>query len=149
MALIVLQHTAVDNYNVDPSYSISTSGRILQGSLVGLDSNGFVTKAGATRTGVLALGIAGDSLSDEYKTTAVHRPAHHRSRSALANGTYHAPRRWNSNRASDVYNETIASGKMSVYIGAGRFATDQYVTTDTWTTALGKTVYSNALVCSP
>ena len=63
MALIVLQHTAVDNYDVDPNYSITSSGRILAGSLVGLDTNGFTQKAGNTSGGILATGVAGDSLA--------------------------------------------------------------------------------------
>jgi hypothetical protein len=144
MAMIVLQHVAVDNYNVDPSYSITTSGRILQGSVVGLDANGFVQKAGNTAGGILPMGLAGDSLSDEYKTTAYTAQLIIGRGQKLATGKYSAPKRWNSNRASDVYNETIASGKMSVYIGTGRFATDQYVTTDAWTGSQGKQVFSNA-----
>ena len=144
MALIVLQHTAVDNYDVDPNYSITSSGRILAGSLVGLDTNGFTQKAGNTSGGILATGVAGDSLSDEYRTTAYSAQLIIGRGVQLANGSYAAPKRWNSNRVSDNYNETQASGKMSVYIGAGRFATDQYVTTDSWTGSQGKTVYSSA-----
>ena len=144
MALIVLQHTAVDNYDVDPNYDISTSGRILAGSLVGLDTNGFVKKAVNTATGATPMGIAGDSISDEYRTTPYSTQLIIGRGQKLANGTYKAPKRWNSNRASDVYNEALASGKLSVYIGAGRFATDQYVTSDTWTGKQGAKVYSNA-----
>jgi hypothetical protein len=143
MSLIVLQHTAVDNYNVDPSYSIPTNGRITQGMLVGLDTNSFTQKACNTIT---PLGIAGDSLSDEYKTTAYSAQLIIGRGQKLASGAYAAyaaPKRWNSNRVSDNYNETIASGKMTVYIGAGRFATDQYVVTDAWTGSQGSKVYAS------
>jgi hypothetical protein len=69
MALIVVQHNVVDNFDVDPNYSISSSGRILAKVLVGLDTNGYVAEVTAsTAVGVLPLGIAGDSISDEYKT---------------------------------------------------------------------------------
>jgi hypothetical protein len=145
MALIVLQHTAVDNYDVDPQYSIEDDGRILAGSLVGIDTDGFVAKAGNNgSSGVQPMGIAGDSISDEYRTTAYSAQLIIGRGQRLSDGTYSAPRRWNSNRLSDNYNEAQASGKMSVYIGAGRFATDQYVTSDSWSTAHGKKVYSNS-----
>ena len=132
MALIVLHHTIADAFDVDPDYSISGSGRILAGALVGLDTNGYVALASGT---VTPLGIAGDSISDEYRTTAygadlVISPS--------------GAKRWTSNRVSDMFNETLASGKMTVYVGSGRFATDQYTVGDSGLNTLGAKVYSSA-----
>jgi len=135
MALIVVQHNVVDNFDVDPNYSISSSGRILAGMLVGLDTNGYVAKAVNTGTGVTPLGIAGDSISDEYKITAYGADLVINPKGA---------KRWTQTRVSDFYNETLASGKMTVYVGAGRFATDQYQVADSWTGSQGQKVYSTA-----
>src|ERR1035437_9749859 len=114
MALIVLQHTAVDNYPVDPNYSIASCGGILAGQIVGLDSNGFVARA-TSASGILPMGFAGDSLSDEYQTSAYSADLIIGLGQKLAGGTYKAPKRWSSNRVSDFYNETLASGMMTVY----------------------------------
>ena len=130
MALIVIHHTVVDAFDVDPSFQVNSSNRILQGTLVGLNAQGFLAKSG---TSVSPLGIAGDSISDEYRE------------SALSSDLVISPtgaKRWTSNRVSDMYNETLASGKMSVYFGSGKFATDQYVLTDNFLPGLP--VYSDA-----
>jgi hypothetical protein len=134
MALIVVQHDVVDNYPVDPNYSITNSGAILQGAIVGLNSSGYVELAGNTSDGVLPLGIAGDSISNEYRITAY---------GADLIISAAGAKRWTQPRVSDNYNETLASGMMTVYFGAGRFATDQFVPTDSWTGSFGKAVYSN------
>ena len=142
MALIVLQHTVVDNFDVDPTFTVTSANRILAGSLVGLNSSGFVALAGNNGgSGTQPLGIAGDSISDEYKTTPYSADLIV-GRGVKSGSSYLAPKRWTSNRVSDFYNETLASGKMSVYTGAGRFATDQYVLTDSFTP--GAKVYPNA-----
>jgi hypothetical protein len=145
MAIIVLQHTSMDNFDVDPSYSISTSGRIVAGTLVSLNSSGFVVKADNTSGTNPPIGLAGDSLSDEYKTTPFSASLIiGRGQKIAATGKYKAPTRFTSVRVSDFYNETLASGKMSVYTGSGRFGTDQYVLADSWTGKQGAPVYSNA-----
>jgi hypothetical protein len=135
MALIVHQHTAVDMFDVDPAYDISSSGALYAGTIVGLNSSGYVAKAGSVgASGVQALGIAGDSIADEYKTTAY---------SAELIISPSGASRWTSNRVSDFYNETLASGKISVYIGSGVFYTDQYDTAiSSW--PLGTKVYSTS-----
>jgi hypothetical protein len=144
MALIVLQHTVVDNFDVDPEFEVTSSNRILAGTLVGLDSSGFVALAGNNgSSGVQPLGIAGDSLSDEYKTTPYSAELIV-GRGVKSGSSYLAPKRYTSNRVSDFFNETLSSGKMSVYTGSGRFATDQFVVTDPWSGASGAKVYSNA-----
>lgn len=134
MALIVVQHSVVDNFAVDPNQSASLNP-IYAGQLVGLNNSGFVSLATDTTGLVNALGVAGDSISTEYQTTAY---------SADLVISPSGAKRWTSNRVSDFYNECLASGMMTVYIGAGRFATDQYVTGDPWTNSTGKKVYSNA-----
>ncbi len=130
MALIVIHHTVADNFDVDPAYSISSSGRLVAGMIVGLSSTGYVSKAS---TLIRPLGILGDSVSDEYKT------------SAYSEQVVIAPtgRRYTSNRVSDLFNESLASGKVTVYIGSGVFATNIYDDAPgTWT--VGAPVYSDA-----
>jgi len=144
MSLIVLQHTVVDNFDVDPAFTVNSTNRILAGAIVGLDSNGYVALATNSTVGVQPLGIAGDSISDEYKTTAYSADLIVGRGRKLAGGTYSAPKRWTSNRVSDFFNETLSSGKMSVYTGAGRFATDVFVDTDQWSGSSGKKVYTTS-----
>lgn len=132
MALIVIQHSVVDNFDVDPSQDPKTNP-IYAGMLVGLNTSGYVDNAQSVgASGVQPLGIAGDSIADEYRTTAY-------SAELIINPK--GAKRWTSNRVSDFYNETLASGKMTVYFGGGRFATDQYATGDNWTNSQGKKVY--------
>lgn len=130
MSIIVLQHTVADNFDVDPDWAISTDGRISAGSLVGLDSTGYVKKAGLTD----ALGIAGDSLSDEYQTTAY---------SAELIISPAGAKRWTQNRIDNYFNETLASGKMTVYTTGGLFGTTEYVAGLTYVP--GTRLYSNAV----
>lgn len=155
MALIVSHYTIADNFDVDPTYTPTSATRILQGSLVGLNSStGFVALASGS---VNPLGIAGDSASDEYRTTAYGTDLIVGRGRKLSNGTYSATQRYTSNRVSDFYNETAASGKMTVYTGSGNFYTDQYKADDTftpgvkvYTTAAGKFTTStgtNSTVC--
>lgn len=127
MSLIVIHHTIADNFDVDPSYSISNSGRLVAGMTVGLNSSGYVSKCSTT---VRPLGILGDSVSDEYKTTAY-------SEQVVVSPTV---RRYTSNRVSDLFNEASASGKVTVYVGSGVFATDQFDGAATWT--IGQAVYA-------
>lgn len=129
MSIIVLHHTVADNFEVDPNYDVSSSGRLSAGSLVALNASGYVEAAGKTN----ALGIAGDSLSDEYKTTAY-------SDELVISPT--GAKRWTQNRIDNYFNETLASGKMTVYTTGGLFGTDQYVASDTFVP--GAMVYSDA-----
>src|SRR4051812_15961346 len=108
MALIVLQHSVVDAFDVDPAFSVTSSTRILQGMMVGLNTSGYVSLPTTT---VAPLGVAGDSISDEYKTTAY-------SDRLVISPT--GAKRYTSNRVSDMFNETLASGKMTVYITGGK-----------------------------
>lgn len=128
--ILPLQHSVLDAFPVDPTFVVNSTNRILAGSVVGLNAGG---KLARTSTTVGALGLAGDSASDEYKTTAY-------SAEVIVSPT--GAKRWTSSRLSDHYNETLASGLMSVYFGTGKFATDQYVASDTYTP--GVAVYANA-----
>lgn len=129
MSIIVLHHTVADNFDVDPDWAVSTDGRIPAGTLVGLDSSGYVKKAGAAD----ALGIAGDSLSDEYATTPY---------SAELIISPSGAKRWTQNRIDNYFNETLASGKMTVYTVGGLFGTTEFVVGPTYTP--GVRLYSSS-----
>jgi len=128
MSLIVLQHTIADNFQVNPAWTVALDGPLYQGSLVGLDSSSYVKLAGLSD----GLGIAGDSIADEYQTTAY---------SAQLVISPSGATRWTQNRIDNYFNETLASGYMTVYTTGGRFATDQFVSGLTYTP--GTTLYSN------
>lgn len=134
MALIVAQHSAVDMFPVDPNINPATTA-IYAGMLVGLDATPYVAKAGSVgASGVQALGIAGDTIADEYKTTA------YSTQLVIAPS---GATRYTSNRVSDQYNETLASGLMTVYLGSGVFYTDQYDTSvGAW--PIGRPLYSTS-----
>ena len=101
MALIEIFHVVANEFPVDPATS-----EIKEGMLVALTSAGVrrVTTGDAGKV----VGIAGDTKS----TSASAMP-----------GIYPG---W-QNRVSDYFDETKASGKLTVYHGGGAFATDQYV----------------------
>jgi hypothetical protein len=131
MSLIVLQHTVLDAFDVDPTVTPNSSNRIVQGSIVGVNSS--TNYLSLPSSSAFPLGIAGDSVTDEYKTSAV---------SAQLVVSPSGAKRWTGNRVSDMFNETLASGKMSVYIGSGKFATDQYLTHNTFT--VGQPLYATS-----
>ncbi len=87
--------------------AITTAGysNIKMGQVVSLNTSGEVVLESATFP--IPYGLAGDTKS----TTASSMPG-------IANG-------W-QNRASDYFDETKASAKMTVYHSGGEFATDQF-----------------------
>lgn len=108
MALIVEYHVVADMYPVN-----ANSAGIVQGMLVTL-SGGVVVPAPTGTAGKAVLGIAGDSyLSAEGQTNAYS--------DTVVIGADGAGTRWTSNRVSDFYNETLASQKITVYNGGGKF----------------------------
>jgi len=111
MALVEIYHVVADGYPVD-----SDSLEIKEGMLVRLTSAGI--RRVTTGDDAFVLGVAGDTKS----TTASAMP-----------GVYTG---W-QNRASDYFDETKASGKMTVYHGGGTFATDQFVDTNMTAANLG------------
>ena len=108
MALIVEQHVVAN------SYPVGTTD-INAGMLVSMVNDGTVIPAGADSTTVI--GIAGDSaLTTEGQTTAYSAEV-----VIGATDSDTARTRWTSNRVSDMFDETLASGKMTVYHGGGKF----------------------------
>lgn len=133
MALIVLQHSTVDAFDVDPDFAVTSNNRILAGTIVGINSDGYVSFPNNSASGIAPLGIAGDSISNEYQTTAY-------SAELVISPT--GATRWTGNRVSDMFNETIASGKITVYFGSGKFATDQFAGGDNFYP--GRALYSTS-----
>ena len=98
----------VEKYHVVAAEKTVASGEtIKEGQVVSLNSSGYVVLQDATDT--IPYGIAGDTQS----TSASAMPG-------VAAG-------WQG-RVSDYFDETKASGKMTVYHSGGEFATDQFAT---------------------
>ncbi len=131
MALIEEYHVVADMYPVNPD----TNPSIIEGMHIMLDVDGFaVTATGGTAT--YSIGIAGDSTT-EATGDSNNTPF----QDSLVINAQGATRR-TENRVSDMFNETLASSKITVYQGGGKFHTDQYVTTDTFVT--GDPLYVSA-----
>jgi hypothetical protein len=129
MALIVEYHVTAAQYDVIGTLTAGTSD-IEAGMLVVFDSTYGVNASPATddvaqnAAATTVIGIAGDSRrATEGQTTAYSAP--------LLTGSKGAQSRWTENRVSDFYNETLASGKITVYQGGGKFWTDQIGTVTT------------------
>jgi hypothetical protein len=117
MALIEQYHVVADHFPVSP-----TATNIISGMFVMLDSNGNVTQAtGGAST--RAIGIAGDTKS----TSLSGIPDTNTSWLGLSD-TQQAF----VNRVSDSFDETKASGRMTVYHSGGKFASDMYDATQTY-----------------
>lgn len=105
MAIIPLQFPVVDAFELDPD-----TLDIKEGMCVALNGVAGVRRVTTGDDGKV-LGLAGDTKS----TSASSMPG-------VLSG-------W-QNRASDGFNETKASGMMTVYHSGGKFVTDQFVDTD-------------------
>lgn len=106
MAIIPSFFVVAGSYDVDPDTT-----DIKEGMCVAFHGAAGVRRVDAT-TGIgSVLGLAGDTKS----TSASSMPG-------VADG-------W-QNRVSDGYNETKASGKITVYHSGGEFVLDQFVDTD-------------------
>ena len=101
MALIEKYHV------VAASRAVATGQTIMEGQVVSLNTLGQVVIQSVTNP--VPYGLAGDTKS----TTASSMPG-------IATG-------W-ENRVSDYFDETKASGKMTVYHSGGEFATDMFHT---------------------
>jgi hypothetical protein len=134
MAIIPVHHTIVTQFAV-----ASDSGSITEGMGVALAVDSATdlspyAKLPDTNSG-FTVGLAGDS-----KLTSTSGNAY--SDSVVVSGS--GGTRGTVNRVSDMFDETLASGKISVYMGVGEFLTDQYVTAsfDTYTdNAAGVSLY--------
>ena len=108
MALIVEYHVVADMYPVDTSTSISA------GMLVDLTAAGVARPCPTGAVATAPIGIAGDSsLNAAGQTTAYS--------AQVVIGADGAGTRWTENRVSDFYDETVASQKITVYNGGGKF----------------------------
>lgn len=126
MALIEVQHVVADMYAVDST----TNPGIIEGRVVALNAD---SEAVLCDTSSRPIGLAGDSSDTstgqtEYAADLVLSP----------NGAT----RSTSNRVSDFFNESLGSGKITVYNSGGRFLTDQYNTSDSFTP--GDALFSDA-----
>lgn len=137
MALIPKYHTTVAMFPVDPAdVALINAGSsdltygVYAGQAVGLTSGGYVKHATNT-SGILPIGLAGDSLAVSSAHTA-----YQDSILISAGGT----KKTSQNRVSDYFNETLGSGLISVYTGTGQFWTDMYVSSASFT--VGGKVYS-------
>lgn len=121
MALIPLYHVVADIYHVDSAASITEGNVVMQNV-----SGDIVLANGLTR---VALGLAGDSKLN----------------TGTSSGMPGARPYW-KNRASDpMFDETAASGMITVYHSGGKFATDIYVaTTQHGAYAIGDALYSSS-----
>jgi hypothetical protein len=107
MALIPEYHVVADMYPVGAT-------AITAGMLVTLSSGLVVPAATNTDPDQKALGIAGDSkLTSAAQTTPYS--------DTVVLGADGAGTRWTENRVSDFYDETLASQKITVYNGGGKF----------------------------
>ena len=114
MALIPIYHVVADNYVVDPG-----TAEIKEGMFVAINGANGVRRVDAT-TGVgNVLGVAGDTKSTSESTMP-----------GVGSG-------W-QNRVSDSFDETKASGKLTVYHSGGKFATDQFIATNMDASHLGQ-----------
>jgi len=118
MALVELYHVVAANR------AVKSGTTIKEGMIVSLDSSGDVVPVDGTNA--WPYGIAGDTKS----TSASSMPG-------VASG-------W-QNRASDYFDETKASAKITVYHSGGEFATDQYNTTNVTDSSVpGTVLYGSA-----
>ena len=118
----------IERYHVVAAERAVASGEtIKEGQIVSLDSSGEVVLQSATNA--VPYGIAGDTKS----TSASAMPG--------VSGDW-------QNRASDYFDETKASGKMTVYHSGGEFATDQFLANVSSST-IGDPLYAVSGVLSP
>jgi hypothetical protein len=97
-------------------HPVASGEEIIEGQWVKLNTSGEVVIADGS-SGEIALGVAGDTKS----TSTAGLPS---TNDALLGAP--ATSQQFVNRVSDTFDETKASGRMTVYNGGGSFATNQY-----------------------
>lgn len=118
MALKEIFHLVAGEYTVHAPVAATP---ITSGLIVTMNAaDEVVVPSAATQ---FPLGIAGDTQANAF-TATVRNPES----SALVMGANGASTRWTQNRVADSYDETLASGLITVYSGGGEFWTDQYAT---------------------
>lgn len=132
MAIQEVFHVVASQFPIQTSNTTD----IPQGAVVTLDGAGQVDLASdadsVTTAGPFPIGLAADSRS-QGTTSYTLESGSAQSRNpttsldgALIVGAYGDSARFTQNRVADNYNETLASGKMTVYHSGGEFWTDQY-----------------------
>jgi hypothetical protein len=128
--LIEVYHVVAGEYPVDPDFAADT----MRGNLVMLDSaTGLVGLCDATH---LPIGLAGDSQSNTTAGTAYH--------ANLVIGADGAYLRSTQNRVADAFNESLASGKLTVYSSGGVFRVTTYKAADEASLTPGTALYPAA-----
>ena len=97
-------------------YPVASGEEIIEGQAVKLNSSGEVVIGDGT-SGEIALGLAGDTKST---STAGLPTTNNALVGAPANSEQFV------NRVSDTFDETKASGKMTVYHSGGSYATNRF-----------------------
>lgn len=126
----------IERYHVVAAERAVASGEtIKEGQIVSLNSSGEVVLQSSTN--VVPYGIAGDTKSTSASAMPGVGTAY-----ISGSGTVGF-----QNRASDYFDETKASGKMTVYHSGGEFATDQFAT-NVASATIGEALYAlNGLLC--
>ena len=113
-------------------YPVNSSASLIEGMFVKLNSSGEVVAATGGASEV-ALGVCADTKS----TSTSGLPS---TNNAYVGGTLGASATF-VNRVSDTFDETKASGRMTVYHGGGIFASNQY---EALTFAVNEALYVSA-----
>lgn len=129
MALIVGFHTIATQLPTTATDIVEGMGVKLSG---GGSSEATVVRVNGAANSVF--GIAGDSA----RSTGPNKPYGASLVVNAAGGT-----RATQNRVSDFFNETVGSGKMTIYTGIGEFYTDQYETSGSYSVGASLFVSAN------
>ena len=109
--------SAVELTGTEPKSSAVGVTEIIEGMIVKLDTGDGTVVPATGESGEIALGIAADTKSTDTSglpTTNVSGTAAYNAQANFVN------------RVSDSFDETRASGRMTVYVSGGVFATNQY-----------------------
>ena len=114
----------IEKYHVVAAfYPVHAGEEIIEGMWVKLNSDGEAILADGSSTEI-CIGVAGDTKTATTKVgIPTMNPSHGFSPDGLTGTTTQFV-----NRVSDQYDETKASGKITVYMSGGEFATNQYET---------------------
>jgi len=137
MALIEEYMVVADHFVVNSAVT-----ELIEGMLVKLNAAGEVIKADGSAllippyTPERCIGVCGDTKSTTQSGLPTTNVAH------IGAVPVHNDF---VNRVSDSFDETKASGRVTVYHGGGKFLTNQYVVAPTTPWAVGRPLYVSAL----
>ena len=142
MALKEIFHVVADEFAVDPNFTTD----LVEGMLVQLAGTGTDIYAVPASDTSEVLGVAGDTQSNTTSGTEFADDLVIGATGPVTDPN--ASTRSTENRVANSFNETLGSGKVTVYHSGGKFATDQYATTDSGsnpiTYAPGENLYCDA-----